>query len=90
MVANLNTLYAYDTIQPYNDTRQDKERLSFFDNDVEYFCESFEIAKAVLDKCLYIDPDLLGDNFLGTSLFFNNIDGFQSNFNKFRNKMLNF
>ena len=48
------------------------------------------MAAKLLTKCKYYDPaELKSSAFLGTSFFFNNIDGFQSNFVEFQNQLLN-
>ena len=59
---NLNNLFANDTFQPYNDIACENDRLNFFDDDVENFCESVQIGKNTLQTLLYYfkfeDPNL--------------------------------
>lgn len=80
------------TFNPYNDLddfKFDKNR--YFDDDIDDFCDSTNIAKNSLNNCKYYEPNSLPLNkFRGTSFYFNNIDGFQTNFVEFQNQCLNF
>ena len=93
MADDLNSLFATRTFNPYSEVINDEEteKNRFFDDEIEDTCETVQIAKNVLNNCNYFDVDSLNDNKLnnGTSLFFNNIDGFQSNFYEFRNQISN-
>ncbi len=79
------------TFDPYNDLDDYKsEKNRFFDDDIDDFCDSTNIAKHALSNCRYYDPNSLPiDKFRGTSFYFNNIDGFQTNFIEFQNQCLN-
>ena len=92
MADDLNSLFESRTFNPYNevidDEKMDKNR--FFDDEIENTCETVQIARNVLQNCKYFNIDSLNENLNdGTSLFFNNLDGFQSNFYEFRNQISN-
>ena len=92
MADDLNSLFATRTFNPYNEVINDEEtdKNRFFDDEIEDTCETVQIAKNVLNNCKYFDIDSLNENLNnGTSLLFNNIDGFQSNFYEFRNQISN-
>lgn len=90
-IFELNTNFAHLTFDPYNAIfTEENERNMFFDDDIDGFCDSVEIAKRTLTNCRYYDPESIPyEKFQGTSFFFNNIDGFNSNFDEFRNHCLN-
>ena len=88
--SDLNLLFLNHIFNPYNDIPDDNEKNRFFDDEIEDYCETVDIASNVLRNCKYYDSDKLDtENFKGTSLFFNNIDGFQSNFYEFKNQIMN-
>ena len=92
MADDLNALFVDRTFNPYNEVIDDEEmdKNRFFDDEIEDTCETVRIANNVLKNCKYFDIDSLNENLVnGTSLFFNNIDGFQSNFYEFRNQISN-
>ena len=71
--------------------KNDNENNFYFDDDVDDYCDTTDIAKRTLSNCKYYDPETLPySKFCGTSFYFNNIDGFQTNFYEFRNQCLNF
>ena len=78
---------------PYNDltTDEDNERNLYFDDDIDNYCETVDTAKRNISKCSYYDSNALPAHINnGTTFYFNNIDGFQTNFDEFRNQCLNF
>ena len=90
---DLNQIFENVTFNPY-DVLFDNENVNkhaLFDNDDEYGTnESAEIARDILDNCKYHDPNNFSNtNHLGTSFYFNNIDGFKSNFAEFEIQFLN-
>ena len=77
----------YDHFNPYLHADED----NFFDEDIDDYCETMNIAKRTLSNCKYYEPETLPySKFCGTSFYFNNIDGFQSNFSEFKNQCLNY
>ncbi len=49
-----------------------------------------DIARKILEDCKFRDPDsIVKTKVLGTSFYFNNIDGFKTNFSEFQNQILN-
>ena len=88
---DLNIEFRDTCFNPFNFfENDDDDKKYFFDDDVSDYCETTELAAKVLNKCKYYEPsELKSSAFLGTSFFFNNIDGFQSNFVEFKNQLLN-
>lgn len=78
------TFNPYDVIEP-------DDNCSFSNDLIDSSYDTIGQAKNILQKCRYVNPnDLKHDfEFNGTSFFFNNIDGFASNFDELRNHMLN-
>ena len=63
----------------------------FYDHDEFDFNDTTEIVSNLLRECKYYDSKTLPyKKFHGTSFFFNNIDGFQSNFDEFLAQSINF
>ena len=92
MADDLNSLFVNKTFNPYNEVIDDEETdiNRFFDDEIEDTCETVHIANNTLKNCKYFDIDNMNENLCnGTSFFFNNIDGFQSNFYEFRNQISN-
>ncbi|NRB81915.1 MAG: hypothetical protein HRU38_25205, partial [Saccharospirillaceae bacterium] len=91
-IFDLNSNFKELFFDPYNElSANDNERNFFFEDDVDDFCDTTDIAKRTLSNCMYYDPETLPySKFCGTSFYFNNIDGFQTNFYEFRNQCLNF
>lgn len=85
----LNSLFDRVSFNPFNDvTENDKNR--FFDDEIDDYCDTIEIANKTLSSCRYYDSNAIPySKFRGTSFFFNNIDGFQSNFEEFQAQILN-
>ena len=67
------------------------DRNMLFDTDGEDGTNvTADIARKILENCKFYDPDkLFQPNIGGTSLYFNNLDGFKSNFNEFQNQIIN-
>lgn len=88
---DFNLRYSSLLFNPYNFSDEIDDRdLIFDDDDFDNFCDSIPKSRTVLNNCKFYKPDSLPiDKLLGTSFFFNNIDGFKSNFNEFRNQILN-
>ena len=88
---DINSNFDNLCFNPYNDISNDNnDRNMFFDDDIDDYCDTADIAKRTLSNCKYYEPHTLPYNkFRGTSFYFNNIDGFQSNFDEFRNQSLN-
>lgn len=88
----LNLLFANCCFDPYNEVidHEKIEKNRYFDDEIEDTCETVQLASKSLKNCRYFDIDsLTNDQIKGTSLFFNNIDGFQSNFYEFKNQISN-
>ena len=86
---NLNVLFDNVSFNPYNEI-SDNDKNRFFEDEIDDFCDTAECANRTLASCKYYDfndPQL--NKLLGTSFYFNNIDGFQSNFDEFKNLSLN-
>ncbi len=85
----LNTLFDQIVFNPYNEGI-DNDKNHFFDDEIDNYCDSIKHANNTLASCKYYDINNLPFNdIVGTSFYFNNIDGFQSNFNEFRNQISN-
>ena len=62
----------------------DDEHDFYFNDDVDYTNYTTEIAKDILKNCNYHNSDSLPlPKLNSTTLYFNNIDGFKTNFNEF-------
>ena len=86
----LNSLFANCGFDPYNEVldHEEIEKNRYFDDEIEDTCETVQLASKLLKNCRYFDIDsLTNEQIKGTSLFFNNIDGFQSNFYEFKNQI---
>ncbi len=71
---------------------EDNDRNVLFDDDYEAIDqnESIIIAKDIPENCSYVDPHILKKQIKkGTTFYFNNIDGFKTNFCEFENQLLN-
>ena len=91
---DLNQIFDNVGFNPY-DVLFDNENFNkqaIFDNDDEYgINETVEIAKDILNSCKFHDPKSFSNiKLLGTSFYFNNIDGFKSNFAEFEIQLLDF
>ena len=85
----LNSLFDNISFNPYNEV-DENEKNRFFDDEVDNYCDTIEIANKTLNSCKYYDlSEIPFSTFRGTSIYFNNIDGFQSNFDEFRTQLLN-
>ena len=91
MADELNKLFRDFVFNPYNDISEDDlDKNMAFNDEIDDSYKTIDIAKNVLNNCKYFDINNLNDKLnSGTSLFFNNIDGFQSNFYEFRNQIAN-
>ena len=88
--AILNALFDRVTFNPFNEVDHDNDKNRFFDDEVDDYCDTIEYANKVLNSCKYYDSSTVPfSTFSGSSFYFNNIDGFQSNFIEFRNQILN-
>jgi hypothetical protein len=86
----LNALFDRVTFNPFNEVDHDNDKNRFFDDEVDDYCDTIEYANKVLNSCKYYDSSTVPfSTFSGSSFYFNNIDGFQSNFIEFRNQILN-
>ena len=91
---DFNQIFDNVSFNPY-DVLFDNENVNkqaIFENDDEYgINETAEIAKDILNSCKFQDPRTFSNGkHLGTSFYFNNIDGFKSNFAEFEIQLLNF
>ena len=91
MPYELNSNFIDVSFDPFNELSDvDNERNMFCYDYIDDYCDTVDMAKRTLSNCKYYEPDTLPYNkFRGTSFYFNNIDGFQSNFTEFRNQCLN-
>ena len=74
------------TFNPFDILRDSEDRDFLFDTDEDQqngINETYETAFRLLDCCRYFAPEKLhNDGLNGTSFYFNNIDGFKSNFDE--------
>ncbi len=85
----LNILFRETSFNPYNEV-DDDEKNRFFDEEVYDYCDSVEFANQTLQNCKYHNISKIPfQTFHGTSFYFNNIDGFQSNFNELKAQLIN-
>ena len=63
----------------------------YFDDDVDNHIDTAQIAKDILKNCTYYNSDSIPliSQLKNTTFYFNNIDGFKSNFNEFLNNKIN-
>lgn len=86
----LNALFDRVVFNPYNQVDHENDKNRFFDTEIDDFCDAVDHANKALAGCKYYDSSTIPfRNFSGTSFFFNNIDGFQSNFKEFQNQIIN-
>ena len=90
---DLNLVFNDTLFNPFKDLHSedgDNEKNRFFDDEIDEHCETVEFASKLLNDCKYYDSEHLPfSKFQGTSFYFNNIDGLQSNFLEFKNQILN-
>ena len=88
---DFNEIYSHICFNPFefnDDTENDTNH--FMDDDIADYSETLETAKNVLNNCKYYNIDNISQaQLIGTSFYFNNIDGFQTNFVEFKNQQLN-
>ena len=86
----LNDLFNQVSFNPYNSIL-DNDKNRFFDDDIEDYCDTADIANRILASCKYYDHNSNHTlkKLVGTTFYFNNIDGFQSNFDEFKSQALN-
>ena len=85
----LNNLFSGVSFNPYNEI-SDNDKNRFFDDEIDDYCDTAEIANRILASCSYIDCNSDKLNRLkGTTFYFNNIDGFKANFDEFKCQTLN-
>ena len=85
----LNDLFQSTSFNPFNEV-YDNEKNRFFDDEVHDYCDTIDFANKTLQNCNYYNPsEIPFHKFKGTSFYFNNIDGFQTNFNEFKTQLLN-
>ena len=70
----------------------DCENNAYFDEDIDDATDTFTCARNILHRCTYHknNYNAFSEVTKLTSFYFNNIDGFKSNFYEFRNQCLNF
>ena len=88
---DLNIIYQDISFNPFDDgDDSDQDKNCFFDDNIEDYSETLVSARNLLNNCKYYDPgDIHESKLIGTSFYFNNIDGFQTNFTEFKNQILN-
>ena len=75
---------------PFTDFDEDDDNGFYFDDDVDDTVNSTQIIKNILSNCKYHNPhELPLANLHHTTFYFNNIDGFKTNFNEFLANRLN-
>ncbi len=90
---DLNHVFQNVTFNPYgilfDEDNFDKNMI--FDSDEECGTNiTADIARKILENCKFHNPNnIIATKFLGTSFYFNNIDGFKTNFSEFQNQILN-
>ena len=79
------------TFNPFDILRDSEDRDFLFDTDEDQqngINETYETAFRLLDCCRYFAPEKLrNDGLNGTSFYFNNIDGFKSNFDELQTQL---
>ena len=86
----LNNLFQQISFNPFNECDQENHKNRFFDDEIDDFCDTIEFANKTLQACKYHNMlDIPFHKFNGTSFYFNNIDGFQTNFGEFQAQLLN-
>ena len=90
---DLNHVFHNTMFNPYSLLFDDEnyDRNMLFDTDEEDGTNvTADIARKTLENCKFYDPNkLFQPNTGSTSFYFNNIDGFKTNFNEFQNQILN-
>ena len=91
---DLNQLFKQNFFNPFAELDDEQsDRNLFYDNgdfdSGDLINDTTSIAKKILSNCQYFDPARLPDGSSGTSFYFNNIDGFKTNFVEFQNQILN-
>ena len=85
----LNALFDRVIFNPYNEIDDEKDSDHFFDDEIDDYSDSVEHANKILSSCKYYDTQTIPySKFSGSCFFFNNIDGFQSNFIEFKNQFI--
>ena len=85
--AALNSLFSTVLFNPYNEVLEN-EKNRYFDDEIDEYNTTIETANRTLSLCKYYDFDNLPHQFIGTSFYFNNIDGFRSNFDEFKSQLI--
>ena len=91
---DLNIIFENCSFNPYSilDDDENFDRDLFFDDDLQSadHNESIVTVRTVLNNCSFIDPiHLCKHKRSGTTFYFNNIDGFKTNFAEFQCQLLN-
>ena len=90
---DLNTLFKTDPFNPFAELEDEySDRNLFYDNDCDSYNsihDTTSIAKKNLSACQFYDPEKIPKQIVGTSFYFNNIDGFKTNFAEFQTQTLN-
>ena len=81
--ATLNALFSVALFNPYNEVL-DNDKNRYFDDEIDHYSNTVQVANRTLSLCKFYDVCNLPEKFNGTSFYFNNIDGFRSNFEEFK------
>ena len=91
---DLNQLFNSNLFNPFAVLEDEySDRNLFYDNEdsdsSDLISDTTSIAKQILSDCQFYNPVQLPNSNSGTSFYFNNIDGFKTNFIEFQNQVLN-
>ena len=91
---NLNEIFKSCNFNPYgilDDDEGDEQNLMFDDDLVAADQnESVKTVRNIIDRCSYVDPSCISKHINpGTTFYFNNIDGFKTNFCEFECQLIN-
>ena len=91
---DLNQLFNSNLFNPFAVIEDEcSDRNLFYDSEdfdsSDLINDTTSIARKILSDCQFYNPAQLPNSKAGTSFYFNNIDGFKTNFLEFQNQILN-